>query len=154
MLTSKKTLEPNRETQTVESHLLEISVDRREVLRVMTVDVSSCVAIETIHDVLQFGIQPVDYWVEGHAVLRGEYDELEIRVANLREKHVNAGTFLEPPTVFVLKNKNMSRYYHSRTQGVKPKRSRYPTLFKFVSKYEQDLLWFSAFGGWGSTKID
>ena len=109
----------------------------------MTIDVSSCVAIESIHDVLQFGIQPVDDRVEGHAVLRGEYDELKIWVANLREKHVNAGTFLEPPTVFVLKNKKVSSYHHSRTQGVKPKRSRYEKLFKFVSKYEQDLLWFS-----------
>jgi hypothetical protein len=81
---------------------------------VMTVDVPSCVTIESIHDVLQFRIQPVHDRVEGHAIFCCEYDQLEIWVANLRKEHVNTGTLLESPSVFVLKIKGQLIMVHKK----------------------------------------
>ena len=68
----------------------------------MPVDISRCVTIQPIHDVLKLRVQPVYDGVKGHPVLRGENDELEVGVAHLRQEHVDAGTLLKSPTVFVL----------------------------------------------------
>ena len=71
----------------------------------MPVDISCCIAIQPIHDVLKLRVQAVDDGVKGHAVLSGEDNQLEVGVAHLRQEHVDTGTFLKSQTVFVLKMK-------------------------------------------------
>ena len=73
----------------------------------MAVDVSGGVSIQPVHDVLQLGVQPVDDRVEGHTVLGGKDDQLEVGVAHLREEHVDARSLLKTPAVFVLKQKQI-----------------------------------------------
>ena len=77
----------------------------------MPVHISRCVAIQPIHDVLKLRVQPVDDRVKGHPVLGGENDQLEVGVADLGQEHVDAGTFLKSPTVFVLKLHYLKHVY-------------------------------------------
>ena len=81
--------------------LLEIPVEAGEIFAVVAVDVVRGVAEEPVHDVLALRIHPVDNGEEGHAVLHGPDDHLEVGIANLGEEDVQTGTLLEPPAVLV-----------------------------------------------------
>ncbi len=50
-------------------------------------------------------IQSINDWEKGHGVLRRVDDDLEVRVAHLREEHVHSGPLLEPPPVLVLQKR-------------------------------------------------
>jgi len=81
--------------------LLEIPVEAGQILAMMSVDIMRGVPEEAVHDVLSLRVHPVDDGEEGHAVLHGPDDHLEVGVANLGQEDVQAGPLLEPPAVLV-----------------------------------------------------
>ena len=84
-------------------HLFKISVDGWKIFRVMAVDVSRCITIQPVHDVLQLRVEAVDNWIESHCIFICENYQFKVGVAHLGEKHVHRRSLLEAPTVFVLK---------------------------------------------------
>ena len=71
-----------------------------------SIDVSRGVPEQLVHDVLIIRVQLLNDGHERHGVFHGEQHQLELGVADLREEHVDAGTFLESPPVFMLETKN------------------------------------------------
>ncbi len=50
-------------------------------------------------------VQPVHDGKEGHGVLRGVDDDLEVGISDLGQEHVHSGALLEPPAMLMLQSK-------------------------------------------------
>ena len=62
-----------------DDHLPQVPVQAGQILEVGTVNVSGCVSVQLVHDVLLLRVHAEDNWIKGHTVLHGPHDHLKIR---------------------------------------------------------------------------